>query len=195
MTGSSVNQRALKYGSTLLPVETGSCIGMQELSCSRRPNGNLCRENGRKLASQLGPSQIGFCRTFSQSAVPLAKQSAQDTSGKKARSAKRAAEIASHNAATQLRPIVFECKACTAICVSRILKDPYDRGVSILRCMECRSVNLISDQLGLFKEPGSMQKFLRDRGVDVRNGPEGRYELTPEKLAQTQPQEASTASL
>ncbi|CAM6089033.1 unnamed protein product [Calypogeia fissa] len=190
-SGSCVNQRGLWHGSPLATVENGFCRGVQKFNTSRYPNGIVCRENNRNLTSQLGSL---LCRTFSQATVQLAKDSTQATSGKKKRGPKTAAEIASHNAATQMRPIVFECSVCRANCVTRILKDPYDRGVTILRCMDCRSVNLISDQLGLFKEPGSMQRFLRERGVDVRNGPEGRYELTPESIAQTQQPEPSTAT-
>lgn len=196
-SGSFVNQRGPQYGSPRVTVENGFCKGVQELSIAGYPNGNLCIENKRIFSSQLWASQVGLYRTFSRAAVQLApKNSTQDPSDKKKRRAKSAAEIAKHNAETQMRPIVFECHVCTALCVTRILKDPYDRGITILRCMDCRSVNLISDQLGLFKEPGSMQRFLRGRGVDVRNGPEGRYELTPENIAQTQQQpEVIAASL
>ncbi|KAG6557530.1 hypothetical protein Mapa_000804 [Marchantia paleacea] len=80
------------------------------------------------------------------------------------------------------RSVVYECQECEALCVKRVQQEHLDRGVVILRCFECRSVNLVADNLGLFKEEGSMQKFLSERGVDVVYGAENSYELLAEDL-------------
>ncbi|BBN11607.1 mitochondrial protein import protein ZIM17 [Marchantia polymorpha subsp. ruderalis] len=80
------------------------------------------------------------------------------------------------------RSVIFECQECLAMCVKRVQEEHLDRGVVIVRCMGCRSPTLVADNLGLFEEEGSMQKFLSERGVDLVHGAENSYELLAEDL-------------
>ncbi|KAL3701732.1 hypothetical protein R1sor_019754 [Riccia sorocarpa] len=88
------------------------------------------------------------------------------------------------------RPVIFECRECEALCLKRVQKEPFEIGVVMVRCLECRSVNLVADNLGLFTEKGSMKKFLFERGVDPRFGDEGSYELLVEDLVKLAKMEA-----
>ncbi|KAL2629088.1 hypothetical protein R1flu_013774 [Riccia fluitans] len=88
------------------------------------------------------------------------------------------------------RPMVYECQVCEALWMKRVQQEAFERGVVMGRCLECRRVNLVADNLGLFKEKDSMKKFLLECGVDSRYGAESSYELLAEDMIKIAEMEA-----
>ena len=62
-------------------------------------------------------------------------------------------------------------------------RQSYEKGVVIVRCFTCKNLHLIADRLGWFGEPGSVENFLKEKGVEVRKGSEESYEFSSEDLA------------
>ena len=51
--------------------------------------------------------------------------------------------------------------------VKRFSRQSYERGVVIARCPSCETLHLISDRLGWFGKPGSIDDFLTEQGQGV----------------------------
>ncbi len=64
--------------------------------------------------------------------------------------------------------MMFTCKVCDTRSAKTMTRDTYDNGIVIVRCPRCQKLHLIADRLGWFGEPGSVEDFLAQQGVDVR---------------------------
>jgi protein import protein ZIM17 len=68
--------------------------------------------------------------------------------------------------------MMFTCKVCDTRSAKTMTRDTYDNGIVIVRCPRCQKLHLIADRLWWFGEPGSVEDFLAQQGVDVRKGSE-----------------------
>jgi len=68
--------------------------------------------------------------------------------------------------------MMFTCKVCDTRSAKTMTRDTYDNGIVIVRCPRCQKLHLIADRLRWFGEPGSVEDFLAQQGVDVRKGSE-----------------------
>eukprot|EP00246_Nothoceros_aenigmaticus_P014289 TRINITY_DN5355_c0_g1_i1.p1 TRINITY_DN5355_c0_g1~~TRINITY_DN5355_c0_g1_i1.p1 ORF type:complete len:206 (+),score=14.10 TRINITY_DN5355_c0_g1_i1:98-715(+) len=78
--------------------------------------------------------------------------------------------------------MVFTCSVCETRSAKTMNRATYEKGVVIVRCPGCKNLHLISDRLGWFGEPGSVEDFLAQKGLDVRTGNDDTYQLTLEDL-------------
>ncbi|CAK9202442.1 unnamed protein product [Sphagnum troendelagicum] len=85
--------------------------------------------------------------------------------------------------------MMFTCKVCDTRSAKTMSRDTYDNGIVIVRCPQCRNLHLIADRLGWFGEPGSVEDFLAQQGVDVRKGSEETYEFSAEDFTGWTPKE------
>ncbi|KAL2649977.1 hypothetical protein R1flu_018105 [Riccia fluitans] len=144
------------------------------------------KEFGSQSRNFICPSSHLCAPIFSKSSV-LSRP--DDGSAERSGSGKRSKGSADVPKVKE-RPVVYECQVCEALCVKRVQQEAFERGVVMVRCLECRSVNLVADNLGLFKEKDSMKKFLLERGVDLRYGAESSYELLAEDMIKIAEMEA-----
>lgn len=79
--------------------------------------------------------------------------------------------------------MIFTCKVCETRSVKTVCRESYEKGVVVARCGGCNNLHLISDRLGWFGEPGSIEDFLAARGEEVRKGSVDTLGLTLEDLA------------
>ncbi|CAI9091120.1 OLC1v1026058C1 [Oldenlandia corymbosa var. corymbosa] len=81
--------------------------------------------------------------------------------------------------------MLFTCKVCDTRSVKTLSRVSYEKGVVLARCGGCNNVHLISDRLGWFGEPGSIEEFLAERGEEVKKGDADTISLTLEDLVGT----------
>ena len=79
--------------------------------------------------------------------------------------------------------MVYTCNVCQTRSAKTMSRQTYEKGVVIVRCFTCKNLHLIADRLGWFGEPGSVEDFLKQKGVEVRKGSEESYEFSAEDLA------------
>lgn len=79
--------------------------------------------------------------------------------------------------------MVFTCKVCETRSIKTVCRESYEKGVVVARCGGCNNVHLISDHLGWFGEPGSIEDLLAARGEEVKRGSVDTLNLTLEDLA------------
>ncbi|XP_020091369.1 uncharacterized protein LOC109712293 isoform X1 [Ananas comosus] len=79
--------------------------------------------------------------------------------------------------------MIFTCKVCETRSVKTVCRESYEKGVVVARCGGCSNLHLISDRLGWFGEPGSVEDFLAARGEEVKRGSADTLNLTLEDLA------------
>ncbi|KAK3232479.1 hypothetical protein Dsin_004360 [Dipteronia sinensis] len=79
--------------------------------------------------------------------------------------------------------MIFTCKVCETRSVKTASREAYDNGVVVAHCSGCNNLHLISDRLGWFGEPGSIEDFLAARGEEVKKGSTDTLNLTLEDLA------------
>ncbi|KAH7366433.1 hypothetical protein KP509_18G077800 [Ceratopteris richardii] len=79
--------------------------------------------------------------------------------------------------------MIFTCTVCQTRSAKTMSRQTYEKGVVIVRCGGCKNLHLIADRLGWFGEPGSVEDFLQQKGIEVRKGSEESYEFTMEDLA------------
>lgn len=78
--------------------------------------------------------------------------------------------------------ILFTCTVCDTRSAKSMSKNSYENGVVIVRCPSCKNLHLIADRLGWLGEPGTVESFLAEKGIEVRKGDEGSYEFSIEDL-------------
>ena len=79
--------------------------------------------------------------------------------------------------------MVYTCNVCQTRSAKTMSRQTYEKGVVIVRCFTCKNLHLIADRLGWFGEPGSVEDFLKEKGVEIRKGSEESYEFSAEDLA------------
>lgn len=79
--------------------------------------------------------------------------------------------------------MIFTCNVCQTRSAKTMSRQTYEQGVVIVRCGGCKNLHLIADRLGWFGEPGSVEDFLMQKGVEIRKGSEESYEFSMEDLA------------
>eukprot|EP00250_Pteridium_aquilinum_P003458 c13773_g1_i1 orf=418-1044(-) len=79
--------------------------------------------------------------------------------------------------------MIFTCTVCETRSAKTMSRQTYEKGVVIVRCGGCQNLHLIADRLGWFGEPGSVEDFLKHKGVEIRKGSEESYEFSVEDLA------------
>lgn len=85
--------------------------------------------------------------------------------------------------------MIFTCTVCQTRLAKTMSRQTYEKGVVIVRCGGCKNLHLIADRLGWFGEPGSVEDFLKHKGMEVRKGSEESYEFSAEDLAGWSPPE------
>ncbi|MCO5604431.1 hypothetical protein L7F22_058597 [Adiantum nelumboides] len=78
--------------------------------------------------------------------------------------------------------MIFTCTVCQTRSAKTMSRETYEKGVVIVRCGGCKNLHLIADRLGWFGEPGSVEDFLEQKGVEIRKGTEESYEFSVEDL-------------
>jgi protein import protein ZIM17 len=79
--------------------------------------------------------------------------------------------------------MIYTCNVCQTRSAKSMSRQTYEKGVVIVRCFTCKNLHLIADRLGWFGEPGSVEDFLKEKGIEVRKGSEESYEFSAEDLA------------
>lgn len=86
--------------------------------------------------------------------------------------------------------MVFTCSVCETRSAKTMNRETYAKGVVIVRCPGCKNLHLISDRLGWFGEPGSVEDFLAQKGLEVRTGNDETYQFSLEDLTGWTPKDS-----
>lgn len=87
--------------------------------------------------------------------------------------------------------LLFTCTVCDVRSAKTMSRATYETGVVIVRCPGCQNLHLIADRYGWFGDPGSVEDFLAEKGIDVRKGSDGSYEFTVEDMSGWTPKSKS----
>ncbi|GLT66817.1 hypothetical protein SLA2020_391640 [Shorea laevis] len=79
--------------------------------------------------------------------------------------------------------MIFTCKVCETRSIKTVCRESYEKGVVVARCGGCNNLHLISDHLGWFGEPGTVEDFLAARGEEIKKGSIDTLNLTLDDLA------------
>ena len=65
--------------------------------------------------------------------------------------------------------LMYTCKICDSRSVKSISKQAYHKGCVVVKCPGCKNMHLISDNLGIFDEPGwNLESYFAERGQLVK---------------------------
>ncbi|KAJ4845802.1 hypothetical protein Tsubulata_027807 [Turnera subulata] len=65
--------------------------------------------------------------------------------------------------------MIFTCNICETRSMKMACRESYEKGVVVARCPGCENLHLISDRLGWFGEPGSIEDLLAARGEEAED--------------------------